>query len=94
MIHDRLLHDPARLAAERLSANAAELQGLITSNGAQVEAISSTSETALGNMNRLRDDLPVIANAARDVANQIGGAGRNAQDQLDDLIAYLKEATK
>ena len=74
-----------RIAAERISTHAADLQQLITTNGAQVEAIGSASETALGNMNRLRDDLPVIANAARDVANQIGGAGRNAHEQLDAL---------
>lgn len=74
-----------RIAAERLSTHAGELQGLIASNGAQVESIASTSETALGNMNRLRDDLPVIANAARDVANQIGGAGRVAEDQVARL---------
>lgn len=74
-----------RIAAERLSAHAGELQSLIVSNGAQVEAISTTSETALGNMNRLRDDLPVIANASRDVANQIGSAGRVAEEQLNQL---------
>jgi hypothetical protein len=75
-----------RIAAERLSTNAGELQALITTNSAQVDAIGSASDTALGNMNRLRDDLPVIANAARDVANQIGGAGRTAQDQLERLV--------
>jgi uncharacterized phage infection (PIP) family protein YhgE len=74
-----------RIAAERLSVHAGELQGLITINGAQVEAIATTSETALGNMNRLRDDLPVIANAARDVANQIGSAGRVAEEQVASL---------
>ena len=74
-----------RIAAERISTHAAELQQLIVANGAQVEVIGATSETALGNMNRLRDDLPVIANAARDVANQIGGAGNNAQSQLERL---------
>ena len=74
-----------RIAAERISTHAAELQQLITANGAQVDAIAGTSETALGNMNRLRDDLPVIANAARDVANQIGSAGNNAQSQLERL---------
>lgn len=74
-----------RIAAERISTHAAELQALVASNGAQVEAIGSASETALGNMNRLRDDLPVIANAARDVANQIGNAGRHAHEQLDQL---------
>ena len=74
-----------RIAAERLGTHAGELQALIASNGAQVEAIGTASETALGNMNRLRDDLPVIANAARDVANQIGGAGRVAEDQITRL---------
>jgi chromosome segregation ATPase len=74
-----------RIAAERIATHAAELQTLVATNGAQVEAIGSASETALGNMNRLRDDLPVIANAARDVANQIGNAGRHAQEQLDQL---------
>jgi molecular chaperone GrpE (heat shock protein) len=74
-----------RIAAERIANHAGELQQLITANGAQVEAISTASETALGNMNRLRDDLPVIANAARDVANQIGSAGNHAQGQLDRL---------
>lgn len=74
-----------RIAAERLSAHASELQALIANNGAEVAVIATTSETALGNMNRLRDDLPVIANAARDVANQIGSAGRVAEDQLARL---------
>jgi len=83
----RDLESLGRIAAERISAHAGELQALITTNSAQVEAIGSASVTALGNMDRLRDDLPVIANAARDVANQIGGAGRNAQDQLERLVA-------
>ena len=74
-----------RIAAERLSTQAGELQALIRNNGAEVETIANTSETALGNMNRLRDDLPVIANAARDVANQIGSAGRVAEEQLGRL---------
>mgnify|MGYP002780262565 FL=1 len=74
-----------RIAAERLSTHAGELQALIRNNGAEVETIANTSETALGNMNRLRDDLPVIANAARDVANQIGSAGRVAEEQLGRL---------
>ncbi len=74
-----------RITVERLSAHAGDLQTLIAGNGAEVEAIGAASETALGNMNRLRDDLPVIANAARDVANQIGSAGRTAEDQLARL---------
>jgi hypothetical protein len=83
----RDLDSLGRIAVERISTHADALQGLIAANGTQVDAIGNASETALGNMNRLRDDLPVIANASRDVANQIGGAGRNAQDQLERLIA-------
>ena len=75
------------MAAERLSTNASQLQGLIKDNGAQVDAIASVSAAAMTNMEKLRDDLPVIANSARDVSNQVGHAGRTAHEQLDRLIA-------
>lgn len=82
----RDLETLGRIAAERLSTNAAELQHLIAANGKQVENIGTASDTALANMTRLRDDLPVIANSARDVNNQIGTTGRTAREQLDRLI--------
>lgn len=75
-----------RSAGERLSEHADRLQGLVRDNGEQVEAIASVSGTALENMTRLRDNLPVIANSAKDVSNQIAGAGRTSQDQLDKLV--------
>jgi len=75
-----------RVSAERISEHADRLQGLIRENGAQVDAISSVSGTALDNMERLRGHLPVIASSAKDVANTIGHAGRTAQDALSDLI--------
>lgn len=83
----RGLESLGRVAAERLAANASQLQDLIRDNGAQVDAIASVSSTALTNMEKLRDDLPVIANSSRDVSNQIGNAGRTAHEQLDRLIA-------
>lgn len=76
-----------RTATDRISAHAGKLQGLIHDNGAQVDAIATVSQSALENMDRLRDDLPVIANSARDVSNRIGGAGREAHSQLNELIA-------
>ncbi|MEM7700491.1 MAG: ATPase [Pseudomonadota bacterium] len=82
----RDLETLGRMAAERLSTNAAELQDLIKTNGKQVESIGTASDTALANMTRLRDDLPVIANSARDVNNQVGSTGRTAREQLDKLI--------
>ncbi len=80
------LESLGRVASERISNHASELQALIQSNGEQVEAIGSASETALSNMNSLRDDLPVVANSARDVSNQVGNAGRTAHEQLDRLV--------
>lgn len=82
----RDLESLGRVAADRLSQHADRLQGLIQDNGAQVEAIGRVSTTALENMDRLRDDLPVISNSARDVASQIGHAGGVAKDQLEELI--------
>jgi len=79
-----------RSASERLSEHADKLQGLVHNNGAQIDAIASVSSTALENMDRLRDNLPVIANSAKDVSNQIGGAGRMAKAQLDELVAGFK----
>src|SRR5690606_1468449 len=83
----RDLESLGRIASERLSQHADRLQGLIHDNGAQVEAIGRVSTTALENMDRLRDDLPVISNSARDVASQIGHAGGVAKSQLEELIA-------
>ena len=75
-----------RTATERLSEHADRLQALIGENGEQVESIAAVSLNALENMDKLRDNLPVIANSAKDVSNQIGSAGRTAQTQLDELV--------
>lgn len=74
-----------RIAVERLSQNADRLAGLIQSNGAQIEAIGAVSASAVENMDKLRGQLPVIANSAKDVTNNIGNAGRTAHLQLQDL---------
>ncbi len=76
-----------RIAADRLTGNAARLQELIQTNGAQVDRIGEVSDHALINMEKLRGQLPVIANSAKDVTNTIGNAGRAAHIQLEDLVA-------
>ncbi len=81
----RDLESLGRVASERLSENAAELQGLIHNNGEQVNAIGAVSDTALANMDKLRDQLPVISNSARDLANQIGNAGNTAESHLEEM---------
>jgi len=75
-----------RIAVERISGNAERLQGLIADNGQRLDTIGSISQAALGNMEELRSQLPVIASSARDVSNNIGMVGRTAQSQLDELV--------
>ncbi|MCL6251926.1 ATPase [Altererythrobacter sp. KTW20L] len=86
----RDLESLGRLAAERLSQNAAELQQLIIDNSAQVSTIGSVSDSAVANMDRLRDQMPVISNSARDLANRIGNVGHSAQCQLDAMVAAFQ----
>ncbi|MEE4153936.1 MAG: ATPase [Erythrobacter sp.] len=83
-----------RMATERLSQHSTELEKLIADNSAQVVAIGSVSETALANMRSLREDLPVIASAARDATNQIGSAGRTAHEQLAGLGEGFERLTR
>ncbi|MXO90333.1 coiled-coil domain-containing protein [Pontixanthobacter aquaemixtae] len=81
------LESLGRIASERLSEHADRLQSLVRDNGQQVDAIASVSTTALENMGKLRDDLPVIANSAKDVSNQIGTAGQTAENQIAGLVS-------
>ncbi|MBD3728496.1 MAG: ATPase [Sphingomonadales bacterium] len=83
----RELDSLGRIASEKLSRHAETLQSLVKTNGDQVESIASVSGIAMQNMNKLRDDLPVIANSARDVTSQIANAGRTASGQLGEMIS-------
>ena len=82
----RDLETLGRLAADRLSQNADRLQSLIRENDSRIEAIGDVSAAALDNMEKLRSNLPVIANSAKDVTNNIGNAGRAAQAQLQEMV--------
>lgn len=81
----RELETLGRLASERLTKSAGELTALITDNTAQISTIGTVSSAALDNMERLRGQLPVLANSARDVANTIANAGRMAGEQVGEL---------
>ena len=79
-----------RVAVERLTQSAERMQSLIQDNSRQVEVIGTVSEAALDNMEKLRGQLPVIANSARDITSNIGNAGRTAHAQLQELINGFK----
>lgn len=83
----RDLETLGRVATEHLSTSADRLQSLIHDNSTQVETIGAVSDNALANMENLRDQLPVLSNAARDMSNQIGNAGNIAHGQIEALVA-------
>lgn len=83
----RDLESLGRIAADRLSGSASQLAELVSDNGKRVDSISTVAQNALENMEKLRGQLPVIANAAKDVTNNIGNAGRTAHVQLENLVA-------
>src|SRR5690606_19530461 len=83
----RDLEAHGRLAVERLSGSAERLSNLAHANGDKIDSIASVSSTALENMDHLRSELPVIANSARDVTNQVGNAGLTARAQLDEMVS-------
>ncbi len=86
----RDLESLGRVAGDRLSENAERMSALVHKNAAQIESIASVSSTALANMDKLRDELPVVATSARDVTSQIGNAGRTAKVQLDEMISGMQ----
>tara|TARA_A100001391_G_scaffold53249_3_gene32517 strand:+ start:50863 stop:53403 length:2541 start_codon:yes stop_codon:yes gene_type:complete len=87
----RDLESLGRVAAERLSTSAETLQGLISTNGDKVDRIGQVGESAVANMEQLRDQLPVLANSARDMTNQIGSVGNVANHQMECLVTSMKQ---
>ncbi|MFM6931309.1 MAG: ATPase [Novosphingobium sp.] len=79
-----------RVATEKLSLHAGQLEALISSNGERIDTIASVSSTALDNMEKLRGQLPVIASSAKDTANNIANAGRTAQGRLGEMISAFE----
>ena len=85
----RDIESMGRVAVERISQHSGRLAELVQDNSARVETLGSVSSAALGNMEQLRDHLPVIATAAKDVTSNIGNAGRVAHAHLQDMVKGL-----
>lgn len=83
------LESLGRISTDRLVEYGSQLHELIERSDAGMSAIRDVSEVAHGNMEKLRTHMPVIAQSAKDVANQIGNAGRNAQEQLGGLLSGM-----
>lgn len=75
-----------RSAAERISAHAKALEGLVQDNAASVQQLGSVSAVAVENMEQLRANLPVINTSAKDMASNLANVGRVAQAHLQDMV--------
>lgn len=83
----RDLESLGRIAVERLGTTSGRLQDLIAQNGEQVDRIGAVSASAVENMEKLRGQLPVVTNAAKDLTNNIAQAGRTAHVQIEDMVS-------
>lgn len=85
------LESLGRVSSDRLRGFAEELRATIEASDTGMRAIGEVSAAASGNMDKLRNHLPVIANSAKDVTNQIGNAGRTAQSQVENLVGAFQK---
>jgi hypothetical protein len=79
---------------KRSSQNIVEAAQLLTTaladSDEKAKTLEAVSSAATSNLEQLRKHLPVVTSAAKDVTNQIGSAGNNAQLQIKSLIAELE----
>jgi hypothetical protein len=85
------LESLGRVSSDRLRGFAEELRGMIQASDTGIRAIGEVTDAASGNLDKLRNHLPVIANSAKDVTNQIGNAGRTAQVQVESMIGAFQK---
>lgn len=85
----RDLDSLGRQTIDRLTQHGDHLAGLVHDNAAGLKTISTVSDAALANMERLREHLPVISNSTKDLANNIANTGRVAQAHLQDMVFGL-----
>lgn len=81
----RELESLGRVSTDRLMEFGEKLRDVIQGSDEKLREIGAVSETSASNLEKLRAQLPVIANSAKDVTNQIGNAGRTAQSHVIDL---------
>lgn len=86
----RELESLGRQSSARLIEAAEKIGQALNDGEAKAKILEQVSNAATINMDQLRKHLPVVTSAAKDVTNQIGGAGNSAQLQVKSLIAALQ----
>jgi hypothetical protein len=86
----RELESVGRQSARQLMESADALASALADSDEKAKTLEAVSNAANSNLEQLRKHLPVVTGAAKDVTNQIGSAGNNAQLQIKALIAALE----
>ncbi|MGB5076083.1 MAG: hypothetical protein WBO17_01220 [Sphingorhabdus sp.] len=86
----RDLETVGRQSARKLTDAAEQLSSALADSDQKAKTLETVSNAATSNLEQLRKHLPVVTSAAKDVTNQIGSAGNNAQLQIKSLIAGLE----
>jgi hypothetical protein len=69
------------------------LSAALADSDEKAKTLESVSNAANTNLEQLRKHLPVVTSAAKDVSNQIGSAGNDAQVQIKAMIAALERVS-
>lgn len=86
----RDLESLGRQSSQKLIESAQVLTAALADSDQKAKTLETVSQSANTNLEQLRKHLPVVTSAAKDVTNQIGSAGNNAQMQIKSLIATLE----
>lgn len=85
----RELETVGKQSSQNLMEAAQVLTAALIDSDEKAKTLETVSNAATSNLEQLRKHLPVVTSAAKDVTNQIGSAGNNAQLQIKSLIAGL-----
>lgn len=86
----RELETVGRQSSKSLMDSAQTLSAALADSDEKAKTLELVSNAANANLEQLRKHLPVVTSAAKDVTNQIGSAGNDAQVQIKALIAALE----
>ncbi|MEY3622706.1 MAG: hypothetical protein RLZZ407_265 [Pseudomonadota bacterium] len=86
----RDLESLGRQSSQKLMESAQALTAALADSDQKAKTLETVSQSANTNLEQLRKHLPVVTSAAKDVTNQIGSAGNDAQIQIKALIATLE----
>ena len=78
-------------ASQQLNTSAAHISAAFDSSTKAAEQMRVVTDAAVGNLDRLRSQVPVLTNSAKDLTNAIAEAGGGAAGQMRDLSLLLTQ---